>query len=648
LEALTSALPDTPPLARANLAAHLAYRGPSEAIVRMLIEAYDDIAQDELTAVINAERAVRRLPRVAPDLVEEVLAALRERHLDAVQAAIVAAPHPGRLMTRLVEQWIDAERPARDFLEALTERYDRWSAPILGRVEERMDAAIDRLRAQPKDGEALEEIVRALVDWDEHSQPRQLLFGQKRLDEPRSRKLAEKLRSLAVWIANERQEYQRALVITKALLVTFPELPGVDAKLRKDFSALQELIRQTEEVNLLAELTDGIETARACPTLGRELKRGDFGPEGAGVAGRLYAAFAKAARRAVGHEHADLPWQALRQLAIELHNEHKETEAARRLITAIRSFTKPEPSPEIADQLREDEATLRSELLWRDIGALVEARRWAVALDRLRALEALAADATQRQKITGLRREIGRRRSGTVKRRMAWAAMAALLGVVWLANLESGPPAPRAASPTGRTASAGGAETAPPVGRDRRLTRDQIRYCLFQGERIEAFRLEATTNAQIARFNRLVDDWNSRCSSYGYRPPDMQAVEREVGAQKDRLQREGRRLAIVETPSSPPSLDPYAAVLEFRPGEDEPFAPSNAPSQLLSPATSTADGREVQGRLAALGLYTGAIDGIWGAASRSALIEFKRGAGLPANPDWDRATQTTLFQATDR
>ncbi len=54
-----------------------------------------------------------------------------------------------------------------------------------------------------------------------------------------------------------------------------------------------------------------------------------------------------------------------------------------------------------------------------------------------------------------------------------------------------------------------------------------------------------------------------------------------------------------------------------------------------------------QSRLAALGFYAAAIDGVWGPGSRRALIEFKRRAGLPADADWDRPTQNRLFQATD-
>ena len=59
------------------------------------------------------------------------------------------------------------------------------------------------------------------------------------------------------------------------------------------------------------------------------------------------------------------------------------------------------------------------------------------------------------------------------------------------------------------------------------------------------------------------------------------------------------------------------------------------------------DAREVQSRLAALGYYAATVDGIWGAGSRRALSNFKLAAGLPPNADWDRATQTHLFQATE-
>ncbi len=136
----------------------------------------------------------------------------------------------------------------------------------------------------------------------------------------------------------------------------------------------------------------------------------------------------------------------------------------------------------------------------------------------------------------------------------------------------------------------------------------------------------ATTDAQIDQFNRLVDDWNSRCSRYRYREDSMQAVQRDLDAQKDRLWREGRDLAA--DGALPPSGSESAPL----PTEDDrlsyprrdaapiaaPAAPTTDGDRLLSPVTSLVDTREVQSRLAALGYYAARIDGIWGPGSRRA------------------------------
>ena len=584
-------------------------------------------------------------------------------------------------MTDLVEVWLAGSGLARDFVESVTERYDSWSVTFLSRFEERLDGAIARLRQAPKDAAALEDIVVTLTDWDEYSQPRQLVCKHKHLDEPRSRIIYDKLRGLGLWLANEQDEYRRALAISQALLLTFPELPSVIDQVPVDIEILKDLARQAQDSALFGELTEAVAKAKNCPTLGTEIERGAFGPVGDGAAGRLYTAFAKAARGARGHEQADLPWLAVRQLAIELHNERQETQAALRLTVAIRSFEAAQPSAEVTERLRDDEATLRRELLWREVSALSEQGRWAAALDRLHALESLAADAAERQKIATVRWQLEDRRNAVIRRRVGWSVAAAVIGAIVLAAVGSSPTPPRAANPPatpnapaqpsfGSPPQAGdhlsdddflGAtprfpvESPPPAGSDLLLTSDQIRYCLFQGERLEAFRPVTTTNAQIEQFNHLIDDLNSRCSRYRYLPDNMQAVQRDLGAQKDRLRREGRALAAAGVlaradpgPTSPPTA---GGRLSDRWWQGDPLAspapPPTVGARLLSPAAFLADAREVQRRLAALGYYATTIDGIWGPGSRRALAEFKRRAGLPANADWDRPTQDRLFQATD-
>jgi len=68
---------------------------------------------------------------------------------------------------------------------------------------------------------------------------------------------------------------------------------------------------------------------------------------------------------------------------------------------------------------------------------------------------------------------------------------------------------------------------------------------------------------------------------------------------------------------------------------------------LLDP-TVPRDAKVIQGRLAELGLYRGAIDGVWGRNSRAALKAFKEKNSLGDPESWDRDTQILLFRETGK
>lgn len=56
-----------------------------------------------------------------------------------------------------------------------------------------------------------------------------------------------------------------------------------------------------------------------------------------------------------------------------------------------------------------------------------------------------------------------------------------------------------------------------------------------------------------------------------------------------------------------------------------------------------ADAKRVQQALAAQGLYTGRIDGVWGKKSKAALARFRASMAMPATAHWDQATQAALL-----
>ena len=81
----------------------------------------------------------------------------------------------------------------------------------------------------------------------------------------------------------------------------------------------------------------------------------------------------------------------------------------------------------------------------------------------------------------------------------------------------------------------------PPVGRDKILSLEQIRWCQRENIRLGVQKPLLNTNAQIDAFNRGVDDYNQRCGSYRYRRGTLERAKREVEKLRLEIELETRR-----------------------------------------------------------------------------------------------------------
>lgn len=108
-------------------------------------------------------------------------------------------------------------------------------------------------------------------------------------------------------------------------------------------------------------------------------------------------------------------------------------------------------------------------------------------------------------------------------------------------------------------------EETPPVGTGLVLSQPQIRYCSAESIRLDAAKeaLNAYNDSDVNRFNALVADYNSRCSSFRYRSGSLESARSEVERYRAEYEAEGRKIFAsstvrprVETPvaSSPPQL----------------------------------------------------------------------------------------------
>jgi len=101
----------------------------------------------------------------------------------------------------------------------------------------------------------------------------------------------------------------------------------------------------------------------------------------------------------------------------------------------------------------------------------------------------------------------------------------------------------------------------------------------------------------------------------------------------------------VPSETAPPAGEKKGTSGVVAPAAEE--GPISSGSILLNPAVSK-DARVIQSRLAELGLYQGAIDGIWGKMSRAGLKSFKEQNSLENPEKWDKETQILLFRGTNK
>ncbi|WP_318476011.1 peptidoglycan-binding domain-containing protein, partial [Photobacterium leiognathi] len=167
----------------------------------------------------------------------------------------------------------------------------------------------------------------------------------------------------------------------------------------------------------------------------------------------------------------------------------------------------------------------------------------------------------------------------------------------------------------------------PSVGSNNVLSVSQISWCIRESMRIEAMRNVFDTNGGINEFNKIVEDYNLRCSSYRYRQGHQSKAERQV---------ESARATIV----SEAKQDAKQIDQRFKTSSNlSKKVTSNKPDPLLT--------REVQRLLTELGYTPGPIDGDYGRGTANAIVAFQRDLSIYADGKVDNALIVQLQRETE-
>lgn len=545
-----------PELARANILAHcVSQTEGSEALIQPLCQCWDNIGARTLAEFINENRKLAGFPLASVSQIEDALSSICLQQAATAANAIWRSGVPGFLMNTIVENEL-ARKADSTFLKNLVREYDKNCESDLAVISQKIECAVEKANHADDDLAAhIQDIDGLLFQWDEINQPVQLYEQSRGHEEPRSKALYRGLRDLSIDLANNHNRYEASLQLSEALLRTFPELESVAETLRGDVFDLEDLIEKEKSNRHLQPLFEACEAAKdASGTLIKSALRADgFSERAQGIVGRIAAAFFQANANL---EDPSVSYLIVRDLGLYWNNDKNDPEAAFLLIDGLITHARGLLQDSIREKLTEDRVTLYEN--WK-LGELQASKGNPTATMRI--LDDLSAHATAEKKreYTQLKRKIQTDR--TVKF-IRWGVFAAIAFFIFVATMEddsrnrsnssaqtqsspsvtSSNTETRGASvPTRKTTSAF-PELKPPVGSGTTLSESQLRYCIYQQERLEYLRIQNMTNSEINRFNQLIADWNSRCSSYRYQPTTKARIEREAANKSTELQQEARRI----------------------------------------------------------------------------------------------------------
>ena len=89
----------------------------------------------------------------------------------------------------------------------------------------------------------------------------------------------------------------------------------------------------------------------------------------------------------------------------------------------------------------------------------------------------------------------------------------------------------------------GATETRPPTGRGLLLDKSQLRYCMFNKERLNNVDPTLRTLTFMSKLDSVLADFNARCGQVKYMSNDFKGVSAELDAARPELRREAQDLA---------------------------------------------------------------------------------------------------------
>lgn len=557
LSELISIAKALPVFSRMVFLSNIAQSKPSSGLLRFFAVSHASSDDQRLTRLIASTFEQASMP--APDVGallearERVVTSIADRLFSGYQDIRKAASD---LRKGLEEELSSATPELLAAFSVLLAAFDRKASSAVQQLRRRIEDAADRVRAEPNDARGVSALVDHLHEWDELNQPAQLLAQHKGRDDPASRDLFQYLRNLMLELANERDAATAAREINAACLEVFAELPRAVEQLATDMAALTELADQAGLKSLQSFVQDALEDLEP---LVSDLKSAGFEQGVRGLGGRLYALFEEARAATSGTSAAEYAWLYVRTVALAINNDLGEGASSLKVIEGLQAHSEfRDAPPQVRASIASDIETLKSNALQARFKRAMDKGDRNAARAVLVELVGVTREPSERAQYQSAIDAVDAANNRRIIKWVIWGVIGiAAIGYAssqsrssqstYRASTSVTAPSQPASRTGGSTleASLVVTEEKPPFGTNRTFNTGNIRYCLFQNERLDAMQapLASETNSGvISSFNREVDDYNSRCASFRYYEDDLARVQREVLLKRAELTAQGHAM----------------------------------------------------------------------------------------------------------
>ena len=248
-------------IARANLLASGIARLPdhnADDVAEWILEiawAFEDLAPDELSVIINEERIVSGFPEVSDLSAVEAEIQERRRHYRQVIKSALDNLSPKELVeavTVAVESATDdGEEHGPILIADLVDSYEVEAQGFLDKEEgnikalvEKLRAAVDAERSDSTLAPMVNQLIQVVKNWDTVAQPIQVSTKSRGLDHDASHRVASLVRGLAIHMFNEHGKLDFSQQLTNMLQEVFAEVGEVAERTAEDADALAEIAEE--------------------------------------------------------------------------------------------------------------------------------------------------------------------------------------------------------------------------------------------------------------------------------------------------------------------------------------------------------------------------------------------------------------------